>query len=187
MQQFDFNKAEQSCRLLLEAIGEDVDREGILETPKRVAKAWEFWTEGYHQDPKDVIKAFEDPTNDQMVIVKDIQFYSMCEHHLAPFHGKAHIAYIPQGKVLGLSKFVRLVRIFSRRLQIQEKLTRQIAHVIMDELAPLGTGVVLEAEHMCMNSRGVHTHGSSTITSEMLGVFRSKSEVRAEFLNLIKK
>lgn len=181
------NGVEQAVVTLIRASGDDPMRSGVLETPHRFAKAWEFWTEGYKHDPKEVMKVFEDPTNDQMVIVRDIQFYSMCEHHLAPFHGKVHIGYVPKGKVLGLSKFVRLTRIFSRRLQIQEKLTREIAQTIMAELDPWGVAVVIEAEHMCMASRGVHTHGSSTITSEMLGMFREQPESRAEFLKLIER
>lgn len=178
---------EQAVTTLIRASGDDPMRQGVLETPQRFAKAWEFWTEGYKHNPSEVMKVFEDPTNDQMVIVRDIQFYSMCEHHLAPFHGKVSIGYVPKGKVLGLSKFVRLVRIFSRRLQIQEKLTREIAQAVMEHLEPYGVAVVVEAEHMCMASRGVHTHGSSTITSEMLGMFREQPESRAEFLKLIER
>lgn len=178
-------KTAEACKVLLENSGDDANREGLLETPDRFAKAWEYWTSGYRQNPEDIMKVFDNPSLDQMVVLKEIEFYSMCEHHLAPFFGKIHISYIPNGKVLGVSKFVRLVNIYARRLQIQERLTSQIAHDIMKFLEPKGVGVVVTAEHLCMKSRGVETTGSEMMTSEMLGVYRDKPEVRAEFLNLI--
>lgn len=173
---------------LLQYIGEDPTRGGLLETPKRVLKAWDFWTSGYGKDPAEILKVFEDGAEnyDEMVLVKDIPFYSQCEHHLAPFFGVAHIAYIPDGKIVGLSKFSRLVDAFARRLQVQERLTNQVAEAIVEHLAPLGVAVVINARHMCMESRGVCQQGHSTTTSSMHGAFKEQPDTRMEFLELIK-
>ena len=159
-------------------------RAGLAETPARVAKAWAFWTQGYHQDPAALLKTFDDGAEgvDEMVTVRDIEIYSHCEHHMAPFFGVAHIAYIPQGKIVGLSKLARVADAFARRLQVQERLTNQIADCINEALEPLGVGVVIEAKHMCMCSRGVGKQGSTTITSALRGAMRHSSEARAEFL-----
>lgn len=182
-------KARDAVRLLLTYFGEDCDREGLLDTPERFLKAWtHYWASGYGKNPKDVMKVFEDGSDNynEMVIVKDIQIYSHCEHHIAPIIGKAHIAYIPNGKIIGLSKLARLADMFARRLQVQERLTTQIATSLMEELRPLGVAVVIEAEHLCMSSRGVEKQGSSTTTSCLLGCFRDEPETRAEFMRLIK-
>ncbi|MCU1327928.1 MAG: cyclohydrolase [Bryobacterales bacterium] len=173
---------------LLEAIGEDPSREGLVRTPERVEKAMRFLTSGYHTDVAKLVNdAIFEVKYDEMVIVKDIEFFSMCEHHMLPFHGKAHVAYLAKNKVIGLSKMPRIVDAFARRLQIQERLTQQIAQCVQDMLDPLGVGVVLEAEHFCMMMRGVEKQGSSTVTSSMLGAFRSNKETRDEFLSLIRK
>ena len=173
---------------LLQYIGEDSERGGLLETPKRFLKAWKFYTSGYDKDAKEILKVFEDGAEDydEMVLVKDIPFYSQCEHHLAPFFGVAHIAYIPDGKIVGLSKFSRLVDMYARRLQVQERLTSQIATAINETLAPKGVAVVMNARHMCMESRGVCQQGHSTTTSAMTGVFKVNPDTRIEFLELIK-
>ena len=173
---------------LLQYIGEDVERGGLLETPKRFLKAWKFYTSGYKKDAKEILKVFEDGAEDydEMVLVKDIPFYSQCEHHLAPFFGVAHIAYIPDGKIVGLSKFSRLVDMYARRLQVQERLTNQIATAINETLAPKGVAVVMNARHLCMESRGVCQQGHSTTTSSMLGAFKDEHDTRMEFLELIK-
>lgn len=178
---------EKEIRKILEALGEDPEREGLRDTPRRVRKSWEFLTRGYKQDIKDVINGaiFEEPCYD-MIIVKDIEFYSMCEHHMLPFFGKCHIGYIPKGKVLGVSKLARLVDMFARRLQIQERLSRQIANGISDAIAPEGVGVVIEAQHLCMLMRGVEKQESFMTTSAMLGSFRREQPTRMEFLKLIK-
>ena len=171
---------------LLEQIGEDPDREGLLKTPERVAKAWEFMTKGYHQDVEQVLnKAVFKEKYDEMVIVKDIDFYSMCEHHLLPFFGKVQVAYIPNGKIVGLSKIPRIVEIFSRRLQVQERMTQQIAETLFNALQPDGVGVIVEAKHLCMMMRGVEKQHSATVTSSMLGAFRAQ-QTRQEFLSLIR-
>lgn len=173
---------------LLESVeGEDATREGLLETPARVAKAYEHWFSGYKSDPKDVLKVFKDGAEgyDEMVLETDIPVYSTCEHHMAPFFGVAHIAYIPSGAVVGLSKLVRLVDIFARRLQVQERLTAQIADCLNDELKPLGVGVLIQCRHMCIESRGVATPGVITTTSALRGVIKNEPETRAEFLSLI--
>lgn len=176
---------------LLQRVGEDPTREGLRETPDRVLRAWDHYCQGYTEQPADVMKAFEDgsPENaDEMVLVRDIPIYSHCEHHLAPFFGRAHIAYIPNNRVLGLSKFARLANIFARRLQVQERLTGQIADALYDPangLAPRGVGVVLECRHMCMEARGVRVVGASTTTSALRGVFKN-AEVRQEFLRLVR-
>ncbi len=171
---------------LLRALGENPEREGLLKTPSRVAKSLRFLTQGYTQDPQEIINGaqFTEKYN-EMILVKDIAIYSLCEHHLLPFWGRCHVAYIPQGKILGLSKIVRLVDIFARRLQVQERLTTQIAQVIQDSLNPLGVGVVISAEHLCMQMRGVQKQGALAVTSEMLGAFRNNEKTRSEFLHLI--
>lgn len=177
-------------RGVLEAIGENPDREGLLETPKRVVKAWGEWFNGYAADPKAVLKTFEDGAElcgDEMVVVKDLDFYSHCEHHMAPFFGKAHVAYIPDKRVVGLSKMPRLVDIFAHRLQVQERLTNQIANAIEEHLAPKGVGVIVQATHFCMCSRGVNKQGSTTITSALRGAIKDKPEARAEFMGLALK
>lgn len=178
---------EDLIRQLLQEIGEDPEREGLQKTPGRVARALKFLTKGYAMDPQEVINGakFTEKYN-EMIVVKDIQIYSLCEHHLLPFWGKCHVAYIPREKIIGLSKIARLVEIFSRRLQVQERMTTQIAKIIQDSLEPLGVAVVIEAEHLCMQMRGVQKQGSKAITSEMLGAFRSNEATRAEFMHLIK-
>jgi GTP cyclohydrolase I len=174
-------------RQLLTQLGEDPDREGLLKTPSRVEKALTFLTSGYAVNIDEVInEALFTVDYSEMVIVKDIDFYSLCEHHLLPFFGKCHIAYIPASKVIGLSKIPRLVDVFSRRLQIQERLTNQIADTIRDKIAPLGVAVVMEATHLCMSMRGVEKQNSFAVTSAMHGVFRTSARTRMEFLELIK-
>ncbi len=174
-------------RRLLTELGEDPDREGLLRTPSRVEKALTFLTSGYAVNIDEVInEALFTVDYSEMVIVKDIDFYSLCEHHLLPFFGKCHIAYIPASKVIGLSKIPRLVDVFSRRLQIQERLTNQIADTIRDKIAPLGVAVVMEATHLCMSMRGVEKQNSFAVTSAMHGVFRTSARTRMEFLELIK-
>ena len=174
-------------RRLLTELGEDPDREGLLRTPARVEKALTFLTSGYTANIDEVInEALFTVDYSEMVIVKDIDFYSLCEHHLLPFFGKCHIAYIPASKVIGLSKIPRLVDVFSRRLQIQERLTNQIADTIRDKVAPLGVAVVMEATHLCMSMRGVEKQNSFAVTSAMHGVFRHNARTRMEFLELIK-
>lgn len=172
---------------LLQYIGEDPDRGGLIETPKRVLKAWDHWTSGYGRSPAEVLKTFEDGAErvNELVLVKSIPFYSHCEHHLAPFFGTAHIGYIPDGKIVGLSKLSRLLDIYARRLQVQERLTNQVADAIDEHLNPLGVGVVVEARHLCMESRGICQQGHSTVTSAMRGALLDKPEARAEFLSLV--
>ncbi len=179
---------EDLVRKLLKALGEDPRREGLQKTPERVARSLKFLTQGYDTDPKEVVNGakFTEKYN-EMILVKDITIYSLCEHHLLPFWGKCHVAYIPRDKIIGLSKVPRLVEIFARRLQVQERMTTQIAGVIQESLDPLGVAVVIEAEHLCMQMRGVQKPGSVAITSEMLGAFRSNQATRAEFMNLIKR
>ncbi|NOX15204.1 MAG: GTP cyclohydrolase I FolE [Epsilonproteobacteria bacterium] len=170
---------------MLELLGEDTNREGLLKTPNRVFKSFEFMTQGYRQDPKKVLNdALFQSDNSQMVLIKNIEFYSMCEHHLLPIIGRAHVAYIPNGKVVGLSKIPRMVDIFARRLQIQEQLTEQIAEAINDVIAPKGVGVVVQARHMCMEMRGVQKTHSNTTTSSLKGLFL-KSNTRKEFFDII--
>ncbi len=177
---------EKTIKEILNTIGEDPHREGLKRTPQRVAKAWEFLTSGYSQDAKKILNSavFKEKYN-EMVIVKDIDFFSLCEHHLLPFYGKAHIAYIPNGKILGLSKIPRIVEVFSRRLQVQERMTQQIAEILYETLDPDGVGVVIEARHLCMMMRGVEKQNSVATTSAMLGSFREDERTRSEFLNLI--
>jgi GTP cyclohydrolase I len=177
----------QHYREILKGLGEDPEREGLLDTPKRAAKAMQYLCHGYAQNLEEIVNgALFASDNDEMVILKDIELYSLCEHHLLPFIGKAHVAYIPTGKVLGLSKLARIVDMFARRLQIQENLTRQIADAIQDVTQASGVAVVIEAKHMCMLMRGVEKQNSSMITSVMLGEFRENAATRSEFLSLIK-
>jgi len=172
-------------RRQLELLGENPDREGLKRTPDRVARAMAFMTQGYHQDPRDVIgEAIFEESHSNMILVRDIELYSLCEHHLLPFVGKAHVAYIPDGRIIGLSKVARLVDVFARRLQVQERLTDQIAQALTDVLQPRGVGVVIEAAHFCMMMRGVEKQNSKTVTSAVLGVFRDDSKTRDEFLRL---
>jgi GTP cyclohydrolase I len=179
---------EEEYRKIIEAIGEDVEREGLIDTPKRAAKAMTFLTKGYHQSIDEVINnAIFTSDTDEMVIVKEIELYSMCEHHLLPFIGKCHVGYIPNGKVLGLSKIARIVDMYARRLQIQENLTKEIAEAIMDILNPDGVAVIVEAKHMCMMMRGVEKQNSLMTTSCMLGAFREDKRTRMEFLNLVNR
>jgi GTP cyclohydrolase I len=177
---------ERLVRDLLKEIGEDPTREGLEKTPARVAKAWEYLTSGYRQDVHDVLnEALFTEEYDEMVVVKDIDLYSMCEHHLLPFFGKCHIAYMPSRKIVGLSKLPRLVEMFARRLQVQERLTTQIAHTLNEVLQPRGVAVVIEAAHSCMTTRGVHKSDVTMVTSRMLGAFRDNGETRREFLTMI--
>ena len=179
---------EQITRKLLKEIGENPDREGLVRTPSRVAKSWEFFSRGYNQNLEDIINnaIFKEDVKD-MVIVRDIEFFSLCEHHLLPFFGKAHVGYIPNGKVVGLSKIPRIIDMFSRRLQVQERLTHQVAEVLQDVLNPIGVAVVMEGRHMCMQMRGVEKQNSFASTSAMLGQFRKSSETRSEFLSIINR
>jgi GTP cyclohydrolase I len=173
-------------RRIIELLGEDPNREGLRRTPERFEKALRFLTNGYAQDPDKVLNgAMFSVCYDEMVVVKDIEVYSLCEHHLLPFFGKCHVAYIPNKKVLGLSKIPRLVNMFARRLQIQERLTNEIARAIEDKLAPQGVGVIIEARHLCMVMRGVEKQNSQTVTSAMLGAFRDNKQTRDEFLSLV--
>ena len=173
-------------KLLLKEIGEDPNREGLIKTPSRVSKAWSFFSRGYNQDVDEIINdaIFNENAKD-MVVVRDVEFFSLCEHHLIPFFGKANVAYIPNGKVVGLSKIPRIIDMFSRRLQVQERLTRQIAETIQDVLEPIGVAVIMEGQHMCMQMRGVEKQNSLTTTSSMLGKFRQSDRTRAEFLSII--
>ncbi|MBG65616.1 MAG: GTP cyclohydrolase I FolE [Flavobacteriales bacterium] len=177
----------KDIKSILENIGEDPTREGLLKTPSRVAKAMEFLTQGYKQNPKEIIESamFTESYN-QMVLVKDIEMYSLCEHHMLPFFGKAHIAYIPNGHIVGLSKVPRIVDVFSRRLQVQERLTDEIKDCLQESLNPKGVAVVIEAQHLCMQMRGVEKQNSVTTTSAFSGTFKSDEKTRAEFMNLIK-
>ena len=172
---------------VIEKIGEDPDRDGLKRTPERMAKAIRFLTRGYQEDAAQLLRgALFEVDYDEMVIVKDIEMFSLCEHHMLPFFGKVHVAYLPKGKVIGLSKIPRLVDIFARRLQVQERLTKQIADAIQDAIDPIGVGVVIEARHLCMMMRGVEKQHSQTVTSSMLGAFRNEHETREEFLSLIR-
>jgi GTP cyclohydrolase I len=178
---------EEMLREILNRLGEDPSREGLLATPARVEKSIAFLTKGYDEDPTKILRgALFDEDYDEMVIVKDIEMFSLCEHHMLPFFGKVHVAYVPKGKVIGLSKIPRLVEVFARRLQIQERLTRQIADAIQEAIAPQGVGVVIEARHLCMMMRGIEKQHSSTVTSAMVGCFRQK-ETRLEFLSLVRQ
>jgi len=180
-------QAEAAVRTLLRWAGDDPAREGLLDTPKRVAKAYQDWFSGYGEDPADYLKrTFEEVEGyDEMIILRDIEFESHCEHHMAPIIGKAHVGYLPDGKVVGISKLARVVETYARRLQVQEKMTAQIAQVIQEVLQPRGVGVVIEGAHECMTTRGVHKRGVSMVTSKMLGSFREDARTRAEFLQFI--
>lgn len=183
------NEIANSTLNILGAIGEDVKREGLVDTPKRVAKAYDFMFSGYRQSLEEVVNnaIFSDINENGMVVVRDIEIYSMCEHHMLPFYGKAHVAYLPSKKVIGISKIPRIVDMFARRLQIQERLTREIATALHDVLKPGGVAVVIEANHMCMMMRGVEKQNSFLTTSYMLGEFLTSQSTRMEFLNLIQK
>jgi GTP cyclohydrolase I len=173
-------------REIIARIGEDPSRDGLVATPARVEKALAYLTKGYREDPNEILHdALFDVDYDEMVIVKDVEMYSLCEHHMLPFFGKVHVAYIPKGKVIGLSKIARLVEVFARRLQVQERMTRQIADAIQEAIEPQGVGVVIEARHLCMMMRGIEKQNSSTVTSAMVGVFQKK-ETRSEFLSLVR-
>jgi GTP cyclohydrolase IA len=179
---------EEQIRFIIKALGEDPDREGLVKTPYRVAHALTFLTQGYKMDPAQVINdALFSEDYEEMIVQKDIDFFSLCEHHLLPFFGKAHVAYLPHHKIVGISKLARLVDVYSRRLQVQERLTNQIANTIMERLDPLGVAVVIEAEHLCMRMRGVEKQNSIIITSTLLGAFRTRQETRNEFMTLIRQ
>ncbi|MFH1851475.1 MAG: GTP cyclohydrolase I FolE [Candidatus Neomarinimicrobiota bacterium] len=186
MSDIDRDKIINITHELLTEIGEDPTREGLLRTPLRVAKAWEFFSKGYRTELDDIINdaIFEEDCT-EMVIVRDIEFFSMCEHHMLPFFGKAHVGYIPSGKVIGLSKIPRIVEMFSRRLQVQERLTHQVAETLRDVLNPIGVAVVIEGRHLCMQMRGVEKQNSFATTSAMLGEFHDEAETRMEFLSII--
>lgn len=182
-EQTDF---ENAVKTMIESVGEDTQREGLLKTPERVYKAYQFMFGGYNEDPKKILEsALFESSNDEMVLIKDIELYSTCEHHLLPIIGRAHVAYIPNGKVVGLSKIPRIVDVFARRMQIQEQLTEQIANVIMDTIKPKGVGVVIQARHMCMEMRGVEKINSTTTSSALRGLFKKDERTRVEFFNLI--
>jgi GTP cyclohydrolase I len=180
---------EHDWRRFLTSIGEDPDRPGLRETPARVAKAWMAWAAGYHQNPADVLKTFEDGAEEynELIVVRNIPVYSHCEHHLAPFFGKATVGYMPNGKIVGLSKLTRLVECFSRRLQVQERMTIQIANALMETLEPKAVGVVVRCRHLCMESRGIRTAGEETVTSAMLGELQPNLAMRTEFLDLARE
>lgn len=184
----DLNKEafENAVKIMMRSVGEDPEREGLLKTPERVYKAYEFMYGGYKEDPNEVLNsALFSSSNDEMVLIKDIELYSTCEHHLLPIIGRAHVAYIPDGKVVGLSKIPRVVDIFSRRMQIQEQLTEQIADAIMKTIKPKGVAVVIQARHMCMEMRGVEKINSTTTSSALRGLFKKDEKTRAEFFSLI--
>jgi GTP cyclohydrolase I len=171
---------------MLVQLGEDPDREGLAKTPHRVARSLEYLTRGYAQEPKEVINdALFTEDYQEMIVLRDLDFFSLCEHHILPFFGKAHVAYIPRHQIVGISKLARLVDVYSRRLQVQERMTTQIANTLMDALDPLGVAVILQAEHLCMRMRGVEKQNSLVVTSAMLGAFRSQQETREEFMTLV--
>lgn len=180
---------ENDWRRFLRSVGENPDRPGLIETPARVVKAWQHWTSGYRQDPASVMKAFEDGAEDynELIVVRNIPVYSHCEHHLAPFFGKATVGYLPDGKIVGLSKLTRLVECFTKRLQVQERLTMQVANALMEILEPRAAGVVIRCRHLCMESRGIRTTGEETVTSAMLGELQTNLGMRTEFLDLARE
>jgi GTP cyclohydrolase I len=178
---------EEHYRALMELIGEDPEREGLRQTPKRAAEAFRFFTKGYSQDVRTVLNnAIFQETYDDMVIVRDIEFYSLCEHHLVPFFGKCHVGYLPGGRIVGLSKIARVVEMFSRRLQVQERLTHEIAHALEEAIQPRGVAVVMQARHLCMMMRGVEKQNSQMVTSAVLGAFRERGGTRDEFMSLLR-
>jgi len=182
----DSDEIERAVETILRSLGEDPEREGLKKTPQRVARALKFLTEGYGMDPDEILNsALFSSSNDEMVLVRDIEFYSMCEHHILPIVGRAHVAYIPDGKVVGLSKIPRVVNLFARRLQIQEQMTEQIADAISRAIEPKGVAVVIQARHMCMEMRGVQKINSTTVTSALRGLFKSDMRTRNEFYDLI--
>lgn len=181
----DYDKIATGVRMILEAIGEDPDRDGLRDTAARVARMYAEVFQGLHLDPRHFLTALFDEQHDEMVVVKDIPFYSMCEHHLLPFHGTAHVAYLPSGKVVGLSKIARVVEAFAQRPQVQERLTSQVADLLMETLHAHGVAVVIEATHTCMTMRGVKKPGSATLTSAMRGAFKTDQATRSEFMALI--
>ena len=183
----DHKKLQEITKLLLSEIGEDPTREGLINTPERVAKAWDFFSQGYRANVEEIVNGaiFEEDCS-EMVVVRDIEFFSMCEHHLIPFFGRCHVGYLPNKKIIGLSKIPRIVDAFSQRLQVQERLTSQIAETLMDVLDPIGVGVVMEGRHLCMQMRGVEKQNSFATTSSMLGQFRESPETRSEFLSIIR-
>lgn len=182
----DLNRVEEITRELLQRVGENPEREGLLRTPHRVAKAWDFLTNGYRTDLDKLLNnaVFHEDCS-EMVIVKDVEFFSLCEHHLLPFFGRAHVGYLPRGKVIGLSKIPRIIDMHARRLQVQERLTHEVAQTLMKVLEPAGVAVILEARHMCMQMRGVEKQNSYATTSAMLGEFHDDSETRAEFMSIV--
>ena len=184
----NYDKLESLTKELLQLIGEDVNREGLIKTPTRVAKAWDYFSQGYRAKMGDIINnaIFSENCKD-MIVVRDIEFFSLCEHHMIPFFGRAHVGYLPNGKIIGLSKIPRIVDMFSRRLQVQERLTDEIANTIQKILDPIGVAVVMEGRHLCMQMRGVEKQNSLASTSAMLGQFRKSAETRAEFLSIISK
>ncbi len=179
------HEREDLVRKLIETLGEDLGREGLMDTPARVDKAYDHLFSGYGKNPRELVTVFDDEAYDEMILVKNIEFYSTCEHHMLPFFGKAHIAYVPNGKILGLSKMPRLVDVFSRRLQNQERITMQVADALQEILQPKGVAVVLEAKHFCMMARGVEKQMSEVTTSALRGLFKKDPSTRAEFLRLI--
>ena len=183
----DHKKLQEITKLLLSEIGEDPTREGLINTPERVAKAWDFFSQGYRTNVQKIVNGaiFEEDCS-EMVVVRDIEFFSMCEHHMIPFFGRCHVGYLPNKKIIGLSKIPRIVDAFSQRLQVQERLTSQIAETLMDILDPIGVGVVMEGRHLCMQMRGVEKQNSFATTSAMLGQFRDSAETRSEFLSIIR-
>ena len=183
------NFDEHDWRRFLKSLGEDPDRPGLIETPARVTKAWKHWSSGYGQNPADVLKAFEDGAEEynELIVVRNIPVYSHCEHHLAPFFGKATVGYMPDGKNVGLSKLTRLVECFAKRLQVQERLTIQVANALMENLQPKAVGVVIRCRHLCMESRGIKTAGEETVTSAMLGELQPNLAMRTEFLHLARE
>ena len=183
----DHKKLQEITKLLLSEIGEDPTREGLINTPERVAKAWDFFSQGYRANVEEIVNGtiFEEDCS-EMVVVRDIEFFSMCEHHMIPFFGRCHVGYLPNKKIIGLSKIPRIVDAFSQRLQVQERLTSQIAETLMDVLDPIGVGVVMEGRHLCMQMRGVEKQNSFATTSSMLGQFRESPETRSEFLSIIR-